>query len=107
VFIATLFIGMPGPECAERFRGALDMALTLDRVSPALPPTNRRPLPDPTSRVGRRFDPIRSVCASGHDAPGEIPAVPEPPTWAMMFPGFGGIGFAMSRTGKRKIAQPA
>jgi len=40
---------------------------------------------------------------------GALPAgaVPEPATWAMMLLGFGGIGFAMRRTGKRKLAQLA
>jgi hypothetical protein len=39
VFIGHAVLGMPGPGCAERFRGAVDMPLTFDKVRPALPPT--------------------------------------------------------------------
>lgn len=41
------------------------------------------------------------------DVPGAATGVPEPGTWATMLLGFGAIGFAARRRGKRRAAEPA
>lgn len=48
------------------------------------------------------MDMMRDELASTYGITGDVGAVPEPATWAMMLLGFAGIGFAMRRRSKIK-----
>ena len=39
---------------------------------------------------------VTVLACPGGEIRGQLQAVPEPSTWAMMLPGFGAVGFAMS-----------
>jgi hypothetical protein len=53
-----------------------------------------------TTAAGESFDEFKQVQFSAASIP---PSVPEPSTWAMMFLGFAGLGYAAYRKGRPTI----